>query len=669
MDASTLYVAGIYNGPGGALLPSHRAALWNVQGVLVGGKEASAVLDLETASFTRVYAIQPGCTVRQVNYAHRVNRHLLIQTLELKNEEGVKRCLVSLARVAKPTSDFTEIRTTSYGNYSVSLFETLVAEEPNGPKPLVGLATTSVSGELNVPAGGALQVAYITAIYTSLDSKDPSGDAQRAYEAAEGEIEALWESHALAWRNLLSSRIVIEGDTRLAQITNAAIYYLLSSMRDDWPWSNSPGGLASDGYNGHIFWDAETWMYPALLPFWPHIASGSMLQYRFNHMKGASDKARSYKGQNWLGLMFPWESAFSGLEVTPTWAPTGLLEQHITSDIAFATRQYFYATGDIHWLSRFFPMISGMADFWASRVTYDTSALETHYKMKGDMTHDARGQAVQGQILNVIPPDEYAVGVNNSIYTNFAASLACEWALQAAKALGGGGISQQTIQSWTRVSRSLALPFDSNRGIHLEYDGYNGQIIKQADVVLLGYPLEMKMPLQIRRNDLAYYEERTDANGPAMTWAMHSVGWLELGEKARAEAMFVKGYANAQAPYYIWTETPTGGTVNFLTGAGGFLQSIINGYGGLRIRGVQTFFFNPSPPPTTTTSISLLGISLCGSKFDVKWNATVVTVNAREMDGCNLSLSFPSSPNPIPITIGKPIYTNIGNQFTITGSQ
>ncbi len=42
----------------------------------------------------------------------------------------------------------------------------------------------------------------------------------------------------------------------------------------------------------------------------------------------------------------------------------------------------------------------------------------------------------------------------------------------------------------------------------------------------------------------------------------------------------------------MWTETPTFGAVNFITGAGAFLQAYVNGYGGLRIE-KEKLEFNP----------------------------------------------------------------------------
>ena len=81
----------------------------------------------------------------------------------------------------------------------------------------------------------------------------------------------------------------------------------------------------------------------------------------------------------------------------------------------------------------------------------------------------------------------------------------------------------------------------------------------------------------MRANDLRYYAERTDPNGPAMTWAMFAVGFKDAGNATAAAANFARGHANQQQPFEVWTETPTGGTVNFITGAGGFLQSVVSG--------------------------------------------------------------------------------------------
>lgn len=43
-------------------------------------------------------------------------------------------------------------------------------------------------------------------------------------------------------------------------------------------------------------------------------------------------------------------------------------------------------------------------------------------------------------------------------------------------------------------------------------------------------------------NDLIYYENVTRENGPAMTWSMHTVGHLRLGNNEQATRLFDRSY-------------------------------------------------------------------------------------------------------------------------------
>lgn len=139
-----------------------------------------------------------------------------------------------------------------------------------------------------------------------------------------------------------------------------------------------------------------------------------------------------------------------------------------------------------------------------------------------------------------------------------------------------------------------------NATIHPEYEGFPSKnfwtrhVVKQADVTLLGFPLDYQnITKEQRLADLKYYEPMYAADGPAMTESMHSVAWLELDEAESADKWFKQSQANMQKPFNVWTESKSPnqhfsftdeGCYNFLTGAGGFIQSIIYGFGGLRIR-------------------------------------------------------------------------------------
>ena len=97
-------------------------------------------------------------------------------------------------------------------------------------------------------------------------------------------------------------------------------------------------GLSGLGYNGHVFWDAELWMYPALLVMHPELAK-SMVEYRFQRLEAAK---RNAFANGFKGAMFPWESAESGVEETPVWALSGPFEHHITADVAIAAWNYYW---------------------------------------------------------------------------------------------------------------------------------------------------------------------------------------------------------------------------------------------------------------------------------------------------------------------------------------
>lgn len=128
--------------------------------------------------------------------------------------------------------------------------------------------------------------------------------------------------------------------------------------------------------------------------------------------------------------------------------------------------------------------------------------------------------------------------------------------------------------------------------------------IKQADVTLLGYPLQYaNIRASTRRNNLEFYENVTRPSGPAMTWSMHAMGQLDLG-MAPTKQLFNRSYAPyIKKPFYVWTENGISdgkvGAKNFLTGAGGFLQLIMYGYAGIRINATSMTITHPTLPPNT----------------------------------------------------------------------
>jgi len=143
--------------------------------------------------------------------------------------------------------------------------------------------------------------------------------------------------------------------------------------------------------------------------------------------------------------------------------------------------------------------------------------------------------------------------------------------------------------------------------------------------VLLGFPLMYPMSQDRRQSDLIYYGNRTDPNGPAMTWAMHVIGWLELKQYTQATNIFNLSYANAKEPFSVWMEnTDSSGAYNFITGAGGYLQALLFGFGGIRLGG-DTLKLDPVLPPNIS-SVSFGRIHYLGNDLSISYDTNTMTI-------------------------------------------
>lgn len=122
-------------------------------------------------------------------------------------------------------------------------------------------------------------------------------------------------------------------------------------------------------------------------------------------------------------------------------------------------------------------------------------------------------------------------------------------------------------------------------GVTKEHATYNGEMIKQADVNLLGYPLRIITDEKQLKKDLEYYAGKIDPqHGPAMSFAIFCVQYARMGDVDKAYEMFLRSYQpNQRPPFGVLAETPTSNNPYFMTGAGGLLQAVINGFCGLQI--------------------------------------------------------------------------------------
>lgn len=137
-----------------------------------------------------------------------------------------------------------------------------------------------------------------------------------------------------------------------------------------------------------------------------------------------------------------------------------------------------------------------------------------------------------------------------------------------------------------------------------------------------------------KRNNLLTYDPLTRVNGPAMTWAMHTVGFLDLQDQTEAAIVFERSFdLYTREPFQVWSEVIPGesGAGNFITGAGGFLQSLINGYGGVRLHFDSLTITNFFVPPETT-SLHFNGLTYLNNRFSLNITDNQAIVTITEID-------------------------------------
>jgi trehalose/maltose hydrolase-like predicted phosphorylase len=330
-----------------------------------------------------------------------------------------------------------------------------------------------------------------------------------------------------------------------------------------------------------------------------------------------------------IGYHYPWESAFSGAEVSPNTCsstdPKCLWNHYyVTAGISYAIRMYHSMTRDRDYMVN--TIYAGcdvsreVARFLANQAIYNPA--HGRYDMNG-----------------ITGPDEFHPNVNNNAFTLCAASLAIHWA-RYYSCICQRNERDEIPDEYIQKALYLNLPYDNVKRMHYQHEGFDASKdapIKQADTIMLNYPLNWNYSADIMKNDLQYYELLITDRTPAMTWSWFTIGWKWVNEQSKMRSYFLKSYQDyIIQPFKIWTEyterNPTDqavGNVNFLPGMGAFLQSVIYGFAGFRVRPDRLEVFNPIPPPGATT-ITLTNFQYLGTNmtFTIAADKTTLKVTS-----------------------------------------
>jgi alpha,alpha-trehalose phosphorylase len=390
--------------------------------------------------------------------------------------------------------------------------------------------------------------------------------AQRSMPALRDHVHAaLAAAKHSGWDGLVSGQrrylddvwaradVEVEGEPELQQAVRFALFQAVQAAARAERRAIPAKGLTGRGYDGHTFWDMETYTLPVLTYSVPE-AVRDALMWRHSTLPQARARAAQLRLK---GATFPWRT-IRGEECSGYW-PAGTAGFHINADVADAVRRYVAATGDAEFEARVgLELLVETARLWQSLGHHDT---EGKFRIDG-----------------VTGPDEYTALVNNNTYTNLMAAKNLLAAVDAARrhpeAAEHLGVTSEELASWQRAAREVVVPFDEELGVtqqsagftryrRWDFEGtkaeeyplllsfpyyllYSSQVVKQADLTFALYVCGDEFSAEQKRKDFDYYESITvrDSSLSASIQGVVAaeVGHLDLACDYLRETAFVDLY-------------------------------------------------------------------------------------------------------------------------------
>lgn len=489
----------------------------------------------------------------------------------------------------------------------------------------------------------------------------------RSIPAVRAQVEAaLAGARQTGWKGLLAEQkkflddfwstadIQIDGDQQIQQTVRFALFHLLQAGARGESRAIPGKGLTGPGYDGHAFWDTESFVLPVLTYTMPDAVRDAL---RWRH--STLDKARERAVQLGLrGAAFPWRT-IDGAECSAYW-PAGTAAFHVSADIADAVTRYLNATGD--------------EDFdrhYATELLLETARL---WLSIGH--HDRHGGF---RIDGVTGPDEYSAVADNNVYTNLmaqrnlrAAAAACERHPEVAAHFAVDG---EEIGTWRAAADEMVIPYDEALGVHPQSEGftrhadwdfaatprehyplllhypyfdlYRKQVVKQADLVLALHMCGDSFTPDEKARDFAYYEARTvrDSSLSAGTQAVLAAetGHLSLAFQYLTEAALTDLHD-------VHNNVRNGLHMASLAGA---WLGVVAGFGGLRDHGGGLTF-----SPRLPAQLARIAFRVCfrDTRFSVEirdGQATYLLMDGEPLELTHHGEKFLLAAEPVSMPIPK----------------
>ena len=415
------------------------------------------------------------------------------------------------------------------------------------------------------------------------------------------------EDWAERWKNC---DIRIKGDIDAQQAIRFNIFQLTQTYTgEDARLNIGPKGFTGEKYGGSTYWDTEAYCLPFYMASAGKEVARNLLIYRYKHLDKAIENAEKLGFKNGAAL-YPMVT-MNGEECHNEWEIT-FEEIHRNGAIAFAIYNYSRYFGDSSYLtSHGLEVLIGISRFWAQRFTWSTA--KTQYVM-----------------LGVTGPNEYENNVNNNWYTSYIARWTLQYTLEIIQEMEDSDKpalekilektnfkTEKETSKWEKIIDNVFLPKDEDLGVFLQQEGYLDKelltaddlnpeerpinqhwswdrilrscFIKQADVLQGLYLFEDHFSKEVIERNFDFYEPRT-LHESSLSPCVHVIIAAYLNKMDKAYDLYLRTSRLDLDDYN--NEVHEG---LHITSMAGTWMSVVEGFGGMRIKG-DHLYFNPRLP-------------------------------------------------------------------------
>ncbi|WP_051537871.1 beta-phosphoglucomutase [Treponema sp. C6A8] len=382
---------------------------------------------------------------------------------------------------------------------------------------------------------------YITYCWKSeADGGDINSLAKQAEKECEAFADAGFDAAVTEQKDFLSdfwkvAKIKIDGDEKSEEALHFSLFHLLQSASRTGKASIGAKGLTSEGYEGHFFWDTESYVCPVFTYTMPQVAK-KLLEYRGRILPKAEERAAEL---NLKGALYPWRTIDG--EETSAYYPAGTAQYHIDADIIFALNRFLNAHGD---------------DLGFDQKTVEKMCAQTA-RMWESLGAFIPHKGNKFCINDVTGPDEYTAIVNNNAFTNFMAREN----LEISAARSGSQASDKEKSAWKKIAENMYIPFDKELGIYPQDDSfldkadwdfentpksmypllmhyhpleiYRHKVLKQPDLVLAHFLLSGRFSKAEKIRNFKYYQKYTTGDS-SLSYSIMSIMANEAGDTKKA---------------------------------------------------------------------------------------------------------------------------------------